>query len=450
MHKFPRKLVILPILLLVAGSGYAWWMLSGRSARAETGPLAASGTIESTQVIVAPQVGGQVVEVLAQNGEEVQAGQVLVRFSDTLLEAQLVQAQAAFAQAEANYNLVAAGAPDEQQQLAIAAAQLELVSAQQALDELYTKNALAAAQAAKTVADSRDLVRDAERINESLNSPASQTDIDIAKSLVTLTETAMERAEKRLKPLLRKSEDNPKRAASFLVVSLLEKQHDLAIKRLNYLEGGADEITLAQAEAALQLAQENLKEAERQSEELAKGPDPDLLELAKSRLNVAKAKLAAAKAGPTQEQLALAQSQVEMARAAMGVIEAQMAKLNLTAPSDGIVLSRSVEAGEVVAPGAPLLTLGRLDNLTITVYIPEDRYGNVSIGQTARVSVDSFPGQEFTASVARIADQAEFTPRNVQTQEGRRTTVFALELIVEDPDGWLKPGMPADVTFDDV
>jgi len=146
----------------------------------------------------------------------------------------------------------------------------------------------------------------------------------------------------------------------------------------------------------------------------------------------------------------VAQSQVEMARAAIGVIEAQMAKLNLTAPSDGIVLSRSVEAGEVVVPGAPLLTLGRLDDLTITVYIPEDRYGNVRLGQTARVSVDSFPGQEFNATVARIADQAEFTPRNVQTQEGRRTTVFALELIVDDPDGRLKPGMPADVTFDDV
>ena len=450
MHKFPRKFVLLPILLLLAGIGFTWWMLSGRSARAEIGPLAASGTIESTQVIVAPQVGGQVVEVLAQNGEVIQAGQVLVRFSDTLLEAQLAQAQAALAQAEANFNLVAAGAPDEQRQLAIAAAELELVSAQQAQDELYTKNKLAAAQAAKTVADSRDLLRDAERINESLNSPASQTDIDIAKSLVTLTDTAMERAEKQLKPLLRKSEDNPRRAASLLVVSLLEKQHDLAVKRLNYLEGGADEITLAQAEAGLELARQNLKEAERQYENLAKGPDPDLLELAKSRLTVAQAKLAAAKAGPTQEQLAVAQSQVKMARAAIGVIEAQMAKLNLTAPSDGIVLSRSVEAGEVVVPGAPLLTLGRLDDLTITVYIPEDRYGNVRLGQTARVSVDSFPGQEFNATVARIADQAEFTPRNVQTQEGRRTTVFALELIVDDPDGRLKPGMPADVTFDDV
>ena len=166
------------------------------------------------------------------------------------------------------------------------------------------------------MADSRDMVRDAERINESLKSPASQTDIDIAKSVVTLSDEAIERAERQLKPLLRRAEDNPRRAASLLIVSLLEKQHDQAVKRLNYLEGGADEINLAQAEAGLELAQENLKEAEREYENLAEGPDPDLLELATSRLNVAEAKLAAAKAGPTQEQLAVAQSQVEMARAA--------------------------------------------------------------------------------------------------------------------------------------
>lgn len=450
MHKFPRKLVVLPIALIIVIIGTVWWMLSEKPALAETGPLKASGTIESTQAIVAPQMGGQVMDVLVLKGEEVRAGQVLVRFSDTLLEAQLAQARAALAQAEANYDLVASGAPAEQQQLAIAAAELELVSAQQALDELYTKNKLAAAQAAKAVADSRDLVRDAERINESLKSPASQTDIDIASSLVTLSETALERAQKQLKPLLRKVEDNPRRAASLLLVSLLEKQHNLAVKRLNYLEGGADEITLAQAEASLELARESLKQAEREYENLAKGPDPDLLELAKSRLKVAEAKLAAAKAGPTQEQLAVAQSQVEMAQAAVGVIQAQMSKLELAAPSDGIVLSRSVEPGEVVAAGAPLLTLGRLDDLTITVYVSEDRYGSLRLGQTARVTVDSFPGEEFTARVARIADQAEFTPRNVQTQEGRRTTVFALDLIVDDPGARLKPGMPADVTFDDL
>ncbi len=112
-----------------------------------------------------------------------------------------------------------------------------------------------------------------------------------------------------------------------------------------------------------------------------------------------------------------------------------------------MVLSSSAEPGEFSTPGATLLVLGRDDDKTITVYIPEDRYGLLSIGQPAVVSVDSFPGASFDATVVNIADQAEFTPRNVQTVEGRKNTVFAIKLKVDDPQDKLKSGMPADVTF---
>jgi HlyD family secretion protein len=80
--------------------------------------------------------------------------------------------------------------------------------------------------------------------------------------------------------------------------------------------------------------------------------------------------------------------------------------------------------------------------------VPEDRYGELRVGQAALVTVDSFPDVIFQAKVVRIADQAEFTPRNVQTDEGRRTTVFAVELSIEDSSGQLKPGMPATVRFE--
>ena len=89
----------------------------------------------------------------------------------------------------------------------------------------------------------------------------------------------------------------------------------------------------------------------------------------------------------------------------------------------------------------------RYKHICITVYIPEDKYGQISLGDPAVLSVDSFPDQEFMASVTRIADRAEYTPRNVQTKEDRQTTVYAIELSVDDPDGKLKPGMPTDVTF---
>jgi HlyD family secretion protein len=115
---------------------------------------------------------------------------------------------------------------------------------------------------------------------------------------------------------------------------------------------------------------------------------------------------------------------------------------------DGVVLVRNVEPGEFVQPGAVALTMADLNNLTITVYVPEDHYGEITLGQQAIVTVDSFAGETFTAEVIHIADQAEFTPRNVQTVEGRSSTVYAIKLKVTDLEGKLKIGMPADVTFE--
>lgn len=119
----------------------------------------------------------------------------------------------------------------------------------------------------------------------------------------------------------------------------------------------------------------------------------------------------------------------------------------LSSPIDGVVLDRTIESGEVAVPGSPLIVLADLNTLTVTVYLPENRYGQVTLGQTYPVHVDSFPNETFTGRVSHIANQAEFTPRNVQTVDGRETTVFAITLDLDKAGGRLKPGMPADVTF---
>ena len=119
----------------------------------------------------------------------------------------------------------------------------------------------------------------------------------------------------------------------------------------------------------------------------------------------------------------------------------------IRAPLDGVVVYRAVEPGEYAAPGAPLLTIGDLERLNLTVYVPEDRYGQILLGSTYPVSVDSYPSATFTGTVTHIADQAEFTPRNVQTVDNRKTTVFAIRLALAPSAGKLKPGMPADVRF---
>ena len=144
-----------------------------------------------------------------------------------------------------------------------------------------------------------------------------------------------------------------------------------------------------------------------------------------------------------------AESAVRQAEANRALLDTQIAKLTVYAPADGTVLMRNIQPGEFVQPGSVALTLANLSELTITVYVPENRLNEIKLGQHADVTIDVASGDSpvFDAEIIHISDQAEFTPRNVQTVEGRSSTVFAVKLKVSNADGKLKIGMPADVVF---
>lgn len=235
-----------------------------------------------------------------------------------------------------------------------------------------------------------------------------------------------------------------------------------AAANLALLKAGASDEQLAVAQTAVDRAQASADAAQSAYDALPAAAQSgsqgktlkQQLDIALATLDNALAQLDLLKAGARREQIDAAQAQADAAQstadaaeAALGVLDVQISKLTLTSPIDGIVLQRLAEPGQVVLPGGALATIADLDQLRITVYVPEDRYGWISLGQGAKVTVDSFPGASFDGRVVHIADQAEFTPRNVQTAEGRKTTVYAVRLSVENPDGRLKPGMPADVTF---
>jgi multidrug resistance efflux pump len=95
-----------------------------------------------------------------------------------------------------------------------------------------------------------------------------------------------------------------------------------------------------------------------------------------------------------------------------------------------------------------LLTLGELDRIKLTVYVSERELGQIKVGQPVTIHIDSFPDRGFEGAVSAIADEAEFTPRNVQTQDERADTVFAVEIQILNPDHVIKPGVPADAAFD--
>jgi HlyD family secretion protein len=141
----------------------------------------------------------------------------------------------------------------------------------------------------------------------------------------------------------------------------------------------------------------------------------------------------------------VARSQLDQARAALRTAEVRLNDLTADAPVAGTVLSRNAEAGETIAAGVAVYTLGDLENPWVKVYVNETKLGMVKLGQKAQVSIDTFPGRAYEGRITYIASEAEFTPKNVQTQEERVKLVFGMKVSVRNVNSELKPGMPADV-----
>jgi len=137
--------------------------------------------------------------------------------------------------------------------------------------------------------------------------------------------------------------------------------------------------------------------------------------------------------------------QVEAAQARVAELEALLADTRILAPVDATVMAKLVEPGELVAAGRPLATLVNLSDLYVRVYVPEHDVGRIRLGNPARIFVDAFRDRAFPGKVIEVAQQAEFTPKDVHMKDEREKLVFGVKVAIENPDGLLKPGMFADV-----
>ena len=144
-------------------------------------------------------------------------------------------------------------------------------------------------------------------------------------------------------------------------------------------------------------------------------------------------------------QLEFATKSLEAQKALVDLAAIRKGYTRLVSPIKGKAISRQYQPGEITMPGSPVITLADLDNLTIKVYLPEMYLGKIRLGQAVAIQVDSYPGQDFPGKVDYIADQAEFTPKNVQTKQERVKQVFAVKIACSGKDGILKPGLPCDV-----
>ena len=410
-----RPTAIASLLIVTASLAF---LCSACQAGNVAGTIEASGTIEAEEVVIASEFGGRVAEILADEGDEVEAGQVLIRLDGDLVEAQMGEAEALVASARANLARVEAGPrPGE---IATAEALLE--------------QAIAARDGAQRGWQDTVALRD--------NPQELNAQIDEARTQVELAERGVSQAQAQVRTLeiqrdahAGAGDDDSKTRYEAL---------DQQVKAAQVAVGIAEE-QLAGARTHLEnlMGMRNNPIALNTTVNQAKARYEDAV----AAVQVAQASLDALLAMPTAEEVAVAQAQVSQAEAASGMLQVQLEKMTLYSPLSGLVSNRAIHGGETASPGATLMTVASLDEVKLTVYIPENRYGRIQLGQSVSVEVDSFPGKVYLGEVIYISSQAEFTPRNVQTKEERVNTVFAVKILIPNPEHDLKPGMPADATI---
>jgi len=169
---------------------------------------------------------------------------------------------------------------------------------------------------------------------------------------------------------------------------------------------------------------------------------------AKAKLDQAVQQHLLMKRGARKEEVDAAQAQFDQATAAFAEAEIRLGDTLLLAPFDGVVLSKHAEEGEVLAAGAPVVTLGNIAHPWVRAYLEESDLGRVKIGAEAKVTTDTFPGKSYPGKVTFIASQAEFTPKTIETKKERVKLVYRIKVEVDNPAMELKPGMPADVEIE--
>jgi multidrug resistance efflux pump len=390
-------------------------LIGGQAEAQEEEALIASGSIEGEEIAIVSEFGGRIVALEVDEGDEVEASQVLVKLDTALLQSQVAQAEAAVAAANANLADVKAGVHPG-----------EVLAAEAALLQAITKRD--AAQAG--LEDAQAVLANPQEIDTRIIQ--AQAAVDLAAAQIEQSQAQIAQAE---------AERYQYHGQGSMEEKWLYQVHNYQVEA---------------AKAGLEAASANKASAEETLAALTALRDNPLamvsrvhlaeaqLKVAEAGVAVAEARLAELKTGPTAEEVGIAEAQVNRAKAAVSALEAQIDKMILAAPIAGVVTSRSAHSGEAAVAGATLLTVANLDEVKLTIYVPEDELSRVYLGQEVEVRVDSFPGRAFPGTVSYISQQAEFTPKNVQTEEERVNMVFAVKVRLPNPQHLLKPGMPAD------
>lgn len=252
------------------------------------------------------------------------------------------------------------------------------------------------------------------------------------------------------------------------VIARLEREdllHEVALRAaevqaaqaaLAELEAGSRKEEIARGEAALAAAEADAKRLDddfvRQKELFARETIPRqkfdaalaARDTSSARVREAREALTLLRKGPRKERIDQARARLRQVESALALARERFAYAEVAAPLTGMVLAKHVEPGEQVAAGTPVITVGDMANTWVRAYIAESDLGRVKVGQKARVRTDTYPDKHYAGTVSFIAQEAEFTPKNVQTEKERVKLVYRIKITIPNPRMELKPGMPAD------
>lgn len=367
--------------LLACATALVFATACGRDGTAEkSNEIFVSGRIEGDETNIAPKLSGRIIEVAVREGERVEAGQVIVRLSGK---------QTLAAREEAAARVTAA-----QRRLEQAQRQVQVLESKLLQIQLREEQAGSDAQGRVSQAEGQLAATQAELVRAMADLEQNQADAGRYAELVEKGAVSKQQAEQLA----------TKVKTSRALVEAAEKQ-------------------VAAAEGALRIARASLT-----------NPRIRAAETASLRREIEQAESA----------VGLARAEIAVSKATLGKAEADVEDLSVTAPFDGVVITRSAEPGQVVSAGATLLTMVDPRSLYLRGFVPEGQIGHVKVGQRAEVYLDSAPETAIPAEVMRVDPEAMFTPENTYFQQDRVRQVVGVKLLLLGGYGNAKLGMPAD------
>jgi HlyD family secretion protein len=384
-----KKRIILILIVLAAAGAAAVYVFRGMGSD-KSGRIVVSGNIELTEVNIAFKTAGRLIERTVDEGDAVKKGQIIARLDRDQLMAQR-----------------------EREVAGLESARTQLAQSETSL--AWEKATLAADIEQRRA----DLASNEARLAELNNGARPQEKLD-ARAAVEAAQSELDRAKKDWDRSQTLFKDDDISAAQFDQYRNRWESAQAALKSMTEREA----LVLAGPRAEIIKAQQGQVERARAAVKIA---EANSLEMKRR-----------------EQDLGTRRAEIARSTASIAMIDSQLADTIVASPVDGVVLVKAADVGEVLAPGTTVVTVGDIDHPWLRGYVNETDLGKVKIGAKAKVTTDSYPGKVYQGRVTFISSEAEFTPKQIQTEQERVKLVYRIKIEMDNPRRELKSNMPAD------